>query len=249
MSMSLLTFDDLSATVLGKLERSRAGAHEGWQVLFDLLETLRTTSFGEGLTKDRKWCLESFKARGFQGIGPTETVLLFDMTPGITVIHGPNGSGKSSLADGLETALSGSPRSPRAGTGGNLALWDRTHMHRDEESAVTEVVLSHSTQRLTLTCRLDATGTSQRIATFFDGCTTQPVDLGSEWQSALAGYQPVFSYAQTERQVQVAKDLQGFLEPLLAFGGCFLALIEALDLASVSIREAGARWRGALAAA
>lgn len=56
------------------------------------------------------------------------------------------------------------------------------------------------------------------------------------WQSALSGCRPVFGYAAVERQVQVARNLQEFLEPLLAFGGCFDAL-------QVEVKVGGATWK------
>ncbi|QTE30322.1 AAA family ATPase [Pengzhenrongella sicca] len=50
--------------------------------------------------------LRQIQVSGFRGIGPTATLDLKPM-PGLTIVAGRNGSGKSSLAEALETALTG----------------------------------------------------------------------------------------------------------------------------------------------
>jgi hypothetical protein len=166
---------------------------------------------------------------------------------------GRNGSGKSSLADAIETALHGVPRAPAStGTGGRAPLWEREHCHRDTAEARVEITLVAGAETLTLGTTLDSSGdVVDRTArhTDTDGAVTD-VDLSdTSWRSALAGHRPVFGYAAVERQVQLARNLQEFLEPLLAFGGCFEELRAGVEEAGASAVVAQDRWlRGRTAA-
>lgn len=251
--LSTVTFADLAIAIAAKLKAAREGtSRAGWQRLLDLTKSLSGQASHDEVVADRTWRLQEVRAEGYQGIGAEQPLIVeLDVTPGITVLHGPNGSGKSSLADAVDTALRGGPRPPGAtGTGGNLPLWERQHRGRDADEARVEVTLVDGADRLVLGCRMASSGDiSKPSATLTIAGTSRDVTLSEAWFSALAGHQPVFGYANIERRVQVAKDLQIFLEPLLTFGGCFAALSQALDDAAAPAQEAAGRWQRALTAA
>lgn len=253
MSLSLVTFADLAAAIKAKRDGARDDrSTAGWQRLYEVAQGLAVDDAQEELVAGRSWRLWRVRVQGYQGVSAEHPLEIeFDVTPGITVLHGPNGCGKSSVADAVDTALRGSPRQPVAsGSGGKLPLWEREHCGRDAEQATVEVTLAHRTERLVLTCELDPSGdVIERTCLWQQGEQSTAVDLEGAWQSALAGHQPVFGYAAIERRVQVAKDLQGFLEPLLALGGCFAALEAAVEDAAAPAKDAAVRWQVALTGA
>ena len=248
----LLTFEDL--VTLAEQGRGRATAPEsmaGWDRLLQVARALAGSGAGDGdIAHGRTWRLLRARVEGYQGIGASPLEIDFDPTPGVTVMRGPNGSGKSSIADAIETALRGAPRAPTAtGSGGNLPLWERDHCGRDATEASVEVTLIADGERLVLSCRLDQSGTvTGRQVQFIDrdGTTSEVDPAATTWQSALAGHRPVFGYAAVERQVQVARNLQEFLDPLLAFGGCFDALKAGVKDAGATAAAAKSRWDRAL---
>lgn len=249
----LLTFEHL--VTLAEQSRDRATAPDsitGWDRLLQVARALAGSGTGNGdVARGRIWRLLRIRIEGYQGVGkPLE--IDFDPTPGVTVVQGANGSGKSSIADAIETALRGEPRPPAAGSGGNTALWEREHCGRDSAEASVEATLIAGPERLVLSCRLDPDGRVtqrrvQRIAQ--DGAAVNVDPSDTTWASALAGHRPVFGYAAVERQVQVARNLQEFLEPLLAFGGCFDALKAGVKEAGATSAAAKARWDRARVAA
>jgi energy-coupling factor transporter ATP-binding protein EcfA2 len=245
--LRLLTFEDLVA--LAEAKRSRAtsdASRAGWDRLLEIARALSGGRETAGdLVSGRTWSLLRVTIDGYQGVGAPLTVDL-DPTPGVTVLIGRNGSGKSSIADAIETALHGEPRAPSStGRGGKAPLWEREHCGRDAAEAHVEVTLLAGQETLTLDVRIAPDGTvAGRTArhTAADGSTIE-VDLNTTpWRSALAGHRPVFGYAAVERQVQLAQNLQEFLEPLLAFGGCFEELKAGVDAAGSSSAQALNRW-------
>ena len=226
-ALRLLTFEDV--VELAENRRSKARADDkvaGWDRLLDVARGLAGSGGGgDDLAVGRTWSLVKIRIQGYQGVSvdvPLEIDL--DPTPGVTVLHGINGSGKSSIADAIETALHGAPRKPvSTGGGGSEPLWERQHCGRDADEALVEVTVLAGGERLVLSCRLNPDGqvVERRAQHVVDSSATD-VDLTTTtWHSALAGLRPVFGYAAVERQVQLARNLQEFLEPLLALGGCF----------------------------
>ncbi|MHB1615269.1 MAG: AAA family ATPase [Actinomycetes bacterium] len=255
IELELLTFEALAV----KIEAFRTHARSddvsaGWDKLLGIARGLGGSS---DATDDpaigRRWALTKVCVSGYQGIGTGARLEIeLDPTPGITVLHGPNGSGKSSITDAIETALQGAPRTPAAtGTGGKAPLWERVHTNRDANGAEVELTMLCQGESLRINCRLDAKGqpidhscrlSSQRSST--------PITLArTTWTSALAGHRPVFAYAAVERQVQLARDLQGFLESLLAFGGCFETFKQTVDTAAASSKNDKQEWDRGLKAA
>ncbi|RZT84910.1 RecF/RecN/SMC family protein [Pseudonocardia sediminis] len=244
--LRLLTFEDLIE--LAEAKRSRAtseASRSGWDRLLEVARALGGRATAGDLVSGRTWTLLRVSIDGYQGVGAPLTIDL-DPTPGVTVLIGRNGSGKSSIADAIETALHGEPRAPASnGKGGKAPLWERQHCGRDATQAHVEVTLLAGEETLTLGVRIapdgSVTGRTARHAAA-DGTTTD-VDLDTtSWRSALAGHRPVFGYAAVERQVQLAQNLQEFLEPLLAFGGCFDELKTGVDSAGSAAARAQDRW-------
>lgn len=252
---TLLTFEHLVELAEGRKSNAReSGKRAGWERLLGVARELAgAEGSGDDVVGGRTWSLLRVTISGYQGVSADHALEIdLDPTPGITVLHGPNGSGKTSIADAIETALHGQPRQGLTpGTGGKLPLWDREHTGRDAKIASVELTLGSGHERLRLSCRLDPEGqVTGREVELTNEQGTHSVDLASTtWRSALAGHRPVFGYAAVERQVQMAKDLQEFLEPLLAFGGCFDTLKQEVDQRGSSATAAHKRWTDARVAA
>lgn len=206
---------------------------------------LRQTDGAQESLDGRRWSLVEVRVAGYQGIGESAPLAVrIDPTPGVTVIHGPNGSGKSSLADAVETALRGRPAPGLTGRGGQEPLWDRVHLARDAARATIDLELASADERLKIRCVLGQDGAvEQWSARQTSGGSSSEIDLTrTTWRDAVHEHRPVFGYAAVERRVQRAGDLQEFLEGLLAFGGCFDALKEAVEARSQEAKEAHRQW-------
>lgn len=245
-----VTFAELGERIVAKRDRAyEETSRAGWHRLLDLSLRLGGEDDDGILVTGRVWRLASIRICGYQGIPQDRPLeVLFDPTPGITVLHGPNGAGKSSIADALDTVLRGEPQPPAVtGAGGRAPLWERQHIHRDAVHAEVGVVLVDGEDRLRLSVRLgDALDVLERGAELESAGTTTPVEPGDAWASALSGYRPVYGYAAVERRVQAAKDLQSFLEPMLALGGCFTALEAAVEEGAAPALEAHRVWSAIL---
>jgi len=254
-ALSLVTFEDLVEKITEFHDRARAGeSRVGWKKLLEVAIGLAGgTNVEDDPSASGAWYMTGIRVKGYQGIGDGPFLAIdLDPTPGITVIHGANGSGKSSIADAIETALQGRIREPALdGRGGNEPIWEREHCGRDAQEAIVELTLRSGSDTLVIQCCLDQSGqttrwTARRIA----GGTELDIDLSETgWMSAVSGYRPVFSYAVVEREVQLARNLQQFLERLLAFGSCLDALSQEIERRSRSAVEARERWDAALRSA
>lgn len=249
---TILTFESLIKVGESKQAKAREpGKVAGWERLLGVARELAgTEGSGDDVVGGRTWSLLRVTISGYQGVSADHALEIdLDPTPGITVLHGPNGSGKTSIADAIETALHGAPRrTAPPGGGGRSPLWDRDHTGRDAGTASVELTLGSGDRRLRMSCRLNsAGGVADREVELTDQAATRSVDLPTTWRSALAGHRPVFGYAAVERQVQMARDLQQFLEPLLAFGGCFETLKLEVERQGASAAVAYKSWEGALA--
>ncbi|WP_155855726.1 AAA family ATPase [Arthrobacter sp. 9MFCol3.1] len=244
----MFSFEELLHEIELKRESARQGT-ESWDRLHAVAVELAGSSDDDTnwLDPRRSWRLERISIANYRGISNEKPlVLVFDPTPGITVIHGLNGAGKSSISDALDLALSGTTPAGTGGTAGNAALWDPVHLARGASSARVEVALSSQSDRLVLEAVLGETGeVESHVARLESVDGSEQVDLGSNWYQALASHQPVFAYASLERRVQLSKDLASYFEGLLALGGSFSALQETITLRGNASTEALSRWRGA----
>jgi energy-coupling factor transporter ATP-binding protein EcfA2 len=250
--LELVTFEDLVTRIAEAKDRAHAEeSRAGWMKLLDVASDMAGRDNAEDdVTAGRTWYLTRVRISGYQGIGDSEPLeISFPPTPGITVVDGPNGSGKSSIADAIETALQGRIRPASSkGSGGNTPVWDRIHLGRDADEAVIELTLLAGDEVLEIGCTLEGPQQALRSSmTHRTGYSSREVDLhDSPWKSAVTGHQPVYAYAAVERQVQLAKDLQEFLEGLLAFGSCFGALEREVGRRSEDIFKAKETWGAAL---
>jgi hypothetical protein len=134
------------------------------------------------------------------------------------------------------------------GRGGNAALWEPEYVADGCEHAEVRLTLRRSAERLDLYRKFARDGVLVEDSASLrrSGQSDDPnsaVDLGRAWLSALDSHQPVFGYATWERRLQRAKDLQGFLDSLLALGGCFLAVQSAVDREGEEAKQAYDRWK------
>lgn len=252
--LELLTFETLVEKIEQRKQRAQTeDARAGWEKLLAVARSFAGRSDADvDPAVGRRWALVRIRVSGYQGIAaksPLEIEL--DPTPGITVLHGANGSGKSSIADAIETALQGSPRVPMTGTGGKAPLWERVHCGRDSDEAIIDLELLSGRERLEIRCRLNSASqpVEHDVTLYGDNASTR-IDLSkTTWKSALAGHRPVFGYAAIERRIRIAKDLQEFLDSLLAFGGCFDTFKQEVDRCGKKSKDAKTEWQNALRSA
>lgn len=247
--LDLLTFERLAERAEQRAARATA-RKGGWERVVETSQALAGGGRDNGLLSAAPWALVEVRIENYQGVTSMEP-LIVDPTPGVTVLRGENGSGKTSLAEGIETALVGRPRPRTVGSGGKSPLWDRSHCARDADEASVRLLLARASDRLELSVRLDRSGeVVDRGALLHTSTGTTTLDLDeTPWLSAVKGCRPVFAYASVERQVQLAKDLQEFLEPMLALGGCFEELRDRIRSEAEEPTAAETRWRRALGAA
>lgn len=240
-TMNSLTFAHLETQARAHGARAREPQTTSWLALADLIRGLAGDAHGqdEGLVSESQpWWLESLTLSGFRGISE-EVTCRFEASPGLTVIHGSNGTGKSSLCHALDLTLhqddNGSISPPAPGRGGRAPLWDPVLPFGGFASPpAARVVLKRSGQqgRVELTW---GTHTSARTVTL-NGTLLEGAQLGS-WKSALTHRLPVYSYADWERRLSTAKDMQTYLASLLAFGGLFALIDDKLDALAAACAE------------
>ncbi|WP_083451499.1 AAA family ATPase [Leucobacter celer] len=247
-ALTMFTFEE----ILDEIESKQASAKtqvDSW----DRLKTVAIELAGnpasekDPLPVDATWILEKVSIQGYRGIANNEPlVLVFDPTPGITVLHGLNGAGKSSISDAIEIALTGETPAKTGGTAGRAALWDPIHLARGAAIAQVEVVLSAKEYRLTLQAEIDSAGNVQTHKADLSGPGgVASIELDASWRQSLASHQPVFAYASLERRVQLSRDLAEYFEGLLALGGSFISLQEAIAGKAGESDQALARWQAA----
>ena len=247
-ALTMFSFED----IMNEIDIKRAAAKTG-AASWDRLKAVASELAGVPSTSEvwptagATWTLEKVSIKGYRGIGNDDPlVLTFDPTPGVTVLHGLNGAGKSSISDAIEIGLTGKIPAVTAGTAGKAALWDPIHLARGATSARVEVTLASEDQRLLLIALLDSSGNIQsHEAELTNAVGTRKIALDASWHDALASHQPVFAYASLERRVQLSKDLATYFEGLLALGGSFTALEDAITDRANASTLAHSRWRSA----
>lgn len=247
-ALTMFSFEEIINEIALKRATARQST-ESWDRLHAVASELAGSSNDETpwLDSSRSWRLERVSICNYRGIlNDDPLVLVFDPTPGITVLHGLNGAGKSSISDAIDLALTGITPAATGGKAGKAALWDPVHLARGSSSARVEVTLSSQGERLVVATVLGETGDVESHDARMESLNgSEQVELGSNWHQALVSHQPVFAYASLERRVQLSKDLATYFEGLLALGGSFTALQETITLRGNASAEALSRWRSA----
>lgn len=237
--LSVLTFADLSVEIdSARAKATSASKKRGWDTLQETVaiaeSTPRNPDDYDPSEDSREWWLLRVSVNGFRGISSTPLSLEFNPTPGITVIHGPNGSGKSSICDAIDVALHQNVDASLerlSGRGGNAPVWEPVLLHSESSETDFHVqLLSTDNHLLTLSTHMSG-GVPDSVS-----CTVsrpnqpeQPVALGEAWKSALAAYSPTYAYATWEQRIQLAQDLQKYLERMLVLGGCFSIVAQIIE--------------------
>lgn len=245
-ALTMFSFEE----IVSEIEIKRAAARTGidsWDRLYAVASELASASASNESWQvaEKTWLLEQVSIHNYRGISNEEPLtLLFDPTPGITVLHGLNGAGKSSVSDAIELGLTGNAPIAVGGTAGKAALWEPIHLSRGSSSARIEVILVSKDERLILETRLGQSGGVESHSAYLETATgRKTISLDASWQQALASHQPVFAYAALERRVQLSKDLATYFEGHLALGGSFAAIQETIAERSNASNEALTRWR------
>lgn len=251
-ALTMFTFEE----ILDEIDRKRAAAKtnvESWDRLRDVAAELAGSPSPSEVwpTPNVGWTLAQVSIQGYRGVSNNDPLVInFDPTPGLTVLHGLNGAGKSSISDAIEVGLTGKTSAGSAGTAGKAALWDPVHLASGAQSAHIGVTLVSGNHKLILSTLLDSNGTVQtHTAEIANGAERREVKLDPSWHQALISHQPVFAYASLERRVQLSKDLAAYFEGLLALGGSFMSLQEAIASRASASDAAFGRWRAARAEA
>ena len=226
-----LSFEDLLDAARHKKSTATKKRNE-WTILVGEIEKFigeKATDNTHLINGKAPWRITNIRVQGFRGIAAHLDVAL-DPTPGITVVHGANGSGKSSLCHATEVALRQNtsdhqPTTSGSSRSGQRPIWDPVLTAVGHDEARVTIMLTRRNQQLELTWRGndDFDGQTEAILTDPDG-TSQNVSMDFVWRSAVDAYLPTYAYADWERSLSTAKDLQQYLEQLLALGGCYETL-------------------------
>ena len=247
-ALTMISFQEILSEIVTKRALARKDT-DSW----DRLEAVATqlagapTASGHWFRPDQVWHMERVSISNYRGIANSDPLeIIFEPTPGITVLHGLNGAGKSSISDAIELALGGTTPVVSGGTAGKAPLWDPVPLSRGSSSASVEVSLSSQGDRLVLKVALDESGEVSSHEAFLErNSECRRIDLGGDWHQALTSHQPIFAYASLERRVQLSKDLATYFESLLALGGSFTILQETITERGAASSEAFTRWRTA----
>lgn len=143
--------------------------------------------------------LDSVAVTGFRGIGP-RTWLNLSPRPGVTLVVGRNGSGKSSIAEGIETAFTGTNMRWQGQDATRSSNWRNLHDGAKPEIEV-KLAIEGDTGRSTLTRTWkgkdfsDTEGELKR-----PGQGRVPLDQ-VEWKQTLTDYRPFLSYVDLDRMI------------------------------------------------
>ncbi|MFE6551722.1 AAA family ATPase [Streptomyces sp. NPDC057746] len=153
----------------------------------------------QGTSPGGRIYLDSVSVTGFRGIGP-RTWLNLSPRPGVTLVVGRNGSGKSSIAEGIETAFTGTNMRWQGQDAMRTSNWRNLHDGAKPEIEV-KLAIEGDTGRSTLTRTWngeDFGDTSGELKRPGHGrIVLDQVD----WKQALTDYRPFLSYVDLGRMI------------------------------------------------
>lgn len=166
-----------------------------------LLEVLGATGDPTAATSDGRVYLDSVSVTGFRGIG-RKTRLSLAPKSGVTLVVGRNGSGKSSLAEGIETAFTGTSA---RWEGLNTAWRDNwRNLHADEAPKVeVKLGIGGDPRPSTLTRTWPGPGTDISVsdAEFRRPGQARRPFAELDWEQSLNDYRPFLSYSDLDRMI------------------------------------------------
>ncbi|WP_431961927.1 AAA family ATPase [Actinacidiphila sp. bgisy160] len=167
------------------------------------VKELLQEALGDGAAQGRSTVgriyLASVSVAGFRGIGPRAWLNL-SPRPGVTLVVGRNGSGKSSIAEGIETAFTGTNMRRQGQDATRSSNWRNLHDGAKPEIEV-KLAIEGDASRSTLTRTwkgqdfADTEGELKR-----PGHGRVPLDQ-VDWSQALTDYRPFLSYVDLDRMI------------------------------------------------
>lgn len=193
-TLSRLIRDRLAASILAEPVKT---------LLLDVLGVLDAPDAPDGSTPGsisaERVYLESVAVTGFRGIG-RRTKLSLTPKPGVTLVVGRNGSGKSSLAEGAETAFTGTS----ARWDGRSAVWRgnwRNLHHGGEPRVEVKVRVAGDERPSTVTCTWPSDDVSKPEITLKRPGHGVSGLAAAGWERPLADYRPFLPYSDLDRMI------------------------------------------------
>ncbi|MEV8389803.1 MULTISPECIES: AAA family ATPase [unclassified Streptomyces] len=178
--------------------------HLAEAALTEPVKVLLKEALGDGETRGASQAgrvyLESVAVTRFRGIGPRAWLKL-SPRPGVTLVVGRNGSGKSSLAEGVETAFTGTNLRWHGKDAARSSNWRNLHDSAGQPEIEVKLAVEGDTGRSTLTRTWagedfgDSHGELKR-----PGHGRVPLNQ-VDWKQSLSDFRPFLSYADLDRMI------------------------------------------------
>ncbi|SBW20864.1 hypothetical protein FDG2_1828 [Candidatus Protofrankia californiensis] len=153
----------------------------------------------QGASPTGRIYLESVAVSGFRGIGP-RAFLNLTPYPGVNLVVGRNGSGKSSLAEGIETAFTGTNARWRRQDAARRGNWRNLHDGARPQIEV-KLAIKGDPGRATLTRTWKGDDFDDSEAELRrPGHGRIPADQ-ADWRQALTDYRPFLSYVDLDHMI------------------------------------------------
>ncbi|WP_369248129.1 AAA family ATPase [Streptomyces sp. R41] len=155
----------------------------------------------EGPSSVGRIYLASVAVTGFRGIGP-RTWLNLSPRPGVNLVVGRNGSGKSSIAEGIETAFTGTNMRWHGLHASRSSNWRNLHLEDGAKPEIeVKLAIEGDTGRSTLTRTWESEDFGGSQAEFKrPGHGRVPLDQVA-WKQAMEDYRPFLSYVDLDRMI------------------------------------------------
>nr|WP_248296731.1 ATP-binding protein [Streptomyces sp. S1D4-11] len=174
-------------------------------VLSEPVKVLLKDALGEGEAEGPSTVgriyLASVAVTGFRGIGP-RTWLNLSPQPGVNLVVGRNGSGKSSIAEGIETAFTGTNMRWHGLHASRSSNWRNLHLEDGAKPEIeVKLAIEGDTGRSTLTRIWESKDFGGSQAEFKrPGHGRVPLDQVA-WKQAMEDYRPFLSYVDLDRMI------------------------------------------------